>query len=123
MSAREELAGVLDKWLRLTRKEGAAIDSASWHDLRQIQAQKSLLKNSFAAAAQRCAAEGVALDPFRPAAARVLSLLTRNGEVLAAQMRQARLQEAALDENRRNLFRVQRSYVGRRSRAAWHCYS
>jgi hypothetical protein len=96
MSARTELAGILRQWLKLTREEGAAIASARWPVIKRIQARKTVLRESLATAARQCAREDAAgghgqpdLKQFRAEAARIISLLTRNGEALAAPRRLA----------------------------------
>ncbi len=130
MSARRELAGILEQWLQLTRAEGAAIQAAVWPAVRRIQARKAALRKSLAEAAQTCAEEDAAADPgnpapkpFRAEVGRIISLLTRNGAALTAQLSQARARQESLDQANRNLRRIQRSYVRPQPPTAWHSYS
>jgi hypothetical protein len=124
MNARNELAGILEQWLQLTGKESAAIQSAAWPALKRIQARKTALRQSFAAAAQKCAREDAsAAQALTPQAARIVSLLTRNGEALAAQLRKVRARQEVLNQAKRNLSRIKRSYLRPQHSTAWHSYS
>jgi hypothetical protein len=130
MSAREEFAAILQQWLQLTREEGAAIQSADWPAVRLIQTRKASLRGSFTAAAHRCAGDDKSSAPVQPAsksfraeAARILSLLTRNSAALAAQMHQVRTRQEALDQTKRILSKIQRSYFRPRQPRAWNYYS
>jgi len=130
MSARDEIAEILEQWLQLTRAEGAAIQSASWPAVDRIQARKAILQKSLAEAARKSTSEEAAgrpttpaLAPFRAKAAQINSLLTRNAEALAAQVRRARARQKLLDETKRNLSRIQRSYLRPHLPTAWHSYS
>lgn len=124
MSARTELAGILAQWQQLSRDEGRAIDAAAWPRLRKIQARKAVLRQPLTQAFQRCAKEeGRADFPFQSELARIISLLTRNGERLAARCRQARARQEALERSRRNLRRIERSYSHLGRRANGHSYS
>jgi predicted deacylase len=129
MSARKELAGILEKWLQLTRAEGAAIQAAAWSALGEIQARKAALRKSLAEAMRACVEEEAgsagkfAPRAFRAEASRILSLLTRNGAALAAQLSRAKAQRESLDQADRNLRRIERSYVRLHPPTAWHSYS
>jgi hypothetical protein len=129
MSAQQELAGILERLLQLTQAEGAAIEKASWPVLRQIQATKADLRKSFSEAVRKYAREeasgpGEPLSrPFRAEAARIISLLTRNGSALSAQLNRARARQVMLDQTKRNLLAIQRSYVRSQPPTAWHSYS
>jgi hypothetical protein len=130
MSARKELAGILEQWLDLTRAEGGAIQTAAWPTVRQIQARKAALRKSLTEAMRTCAEEDAAAGPGNPApkpyraeVGRILSLLTRNGAALTAQMSRARARQESLDQVKRNLRRIQRSYARHKPPTAWHSYS
>jgi hypothetical protein len=127
MSAQHELAGILQQWLQLTREESAAIQSARWPALTRIQARKAALREALPAAARRSAQEDAAAGParksFRAEVGRITSLLTRNSETLAAQLRQVRARQELLDQAKRNLRKIQRSYLRPRHPAAWNSYS
>jgi hypothetical protein len=118
MTARNEMAGILQHWLQLAQKEGEAIESGDWAAVIKIQARKTVLREKFTVAALQCAAldatdaSGQASSrPFRLEVARIVSLLTRNGEALAEKMRQARERQHSLEQGRQNLGRIQRSYL------------
>jgi hypothetical protein len=130
MSARQDIARLLEQWLELTKAEGAAIQGALWPALKRIQAQKTALQVSLSEAARKWADEDVAnrpsnaaLWPFRAEVGRILSLLTRNGEALAAQLRRAQAQQETLDVAKRNLSKIGGTYVKSGSATAWHSYS
>jgi uncharacterized protein involved in exopolysaccharide biosynthesis len=130
MSARKELAGILEQWLQLTRAEGAAIQASAWPTVRRIQARRAALRKSLTEAARTCAEEDAAAGPgnpaprpFRAEAGRIISLLTRNGAALTAQLSRARARQESLDQANRNLRRIQRSYVRPHPPTAWHSYS
>jgi len=129
MSARNELAGILAQWRQLTSAEGQAIQRANWKSVREIQTHKSDLKHSLAEAVRKCADEDAAggarltAFPFRAELGQIISMLNRNGELLAAQMRRARAEQAALDQAKRNLQRIQKSYVMFKPRATLSSYS
>jgi hypothetical protein len=130
MSARKELAGILEQWLQLTQAEGAAIQAALWPAVRRIQARKAALREPFTEAARKCAQEDAAAGPgnpaprpFRAEVGRIISLLSRNGAALAAQLNRARARQESLNQAARNLRRIQHSYVRPQPPTAWHSYS
>ncbi|MGD0816556.1 MAG: hypothetical protein ABSA83_23440 [Verrucomicrobiota bacterium] len=129
MSARKELAGILEKWLQLTRAEGEAIQAAAWPALREIQARKAALRKSFTEVMRACAAENAgaagkfAPRPYRAEAKRILALLTRNGAALAAKLSQAKARRELLNQADLNLRKIQRSYVRPHPLMAWQSYS
>lgn len=129
MSAREEMAKILEQWLQLTRAEGGAIESAAWPCLKEIQAAKSSLQNQLSRAKEKWEAEnpgamfsGPDKHPFRAELGRLLSLETRNEELLAAQLRRAHAAKESLNEAVRNLRNVQQTYVLKRA-GILNCYS
>jgi len=125
MSARQDLAVLLEQWLQFTREEGAAIQSAAWSTVREIQTRKAALKKSFAETELRWVREntGLVQKPFRAEVGRLISLETRNAELLAAQLRRARAQQASLDHARKNLGKIARSYICAPLPTAWQSYS
>jgi len=120
MSARDNLAGILEQWLRLTREESAAIQTRGWSALRQIQARKAALREPLASAVRQ---RNSVPPHLRAQVGRIISLLTRNARVLADQLRQARAGQETLDQARRNLQRIARCYARRPHAARWHSYS
>lgn len=119
------MALLLEQWLEFTQAEGAAIQSAAWAKLRVIQARKADLKKSLAEAEARWVREnsGAVQKPFRAEVSRLISLETRNAELLAAQLRRAQAQQESLNDAGRNLRKIQRSYVPRTLPTAWQSYS
>ncbi len=120
MKASNEIAELLEQWLQLTRAESAAIQSAAWPAVSRIQGQKAALQKSLKEAGT---SSRPALDLLRAKAGRIVSLLTRNSEALAVQMRRAQDRQKVLDEVKRNLQRIQQSYARQHPPTAWHSYS
>jgi hypothetical protein len=126
MNAREDIARLLEEWRTLTQAEGAAIRSATWAKLREIQARKVDLQKSLAFAEANWLAENpaaVSSKPFQLEIGRLISLESRNAELLAAQLRRARLDQERLEQAGRNLRKVRSSYTLGRASTAWQCYS
>lgn len=118
MSARQEMATLLEQWLQLTQAEAGAIESATWPSLREFQAAKACLQRRLTQAREKWEAEnpGKVLarpgkHPFHTEIGRLLSLETRNGELLAAELRRVHAQRESLNEAVRNLRNVHQSYV------------
>lgn len=128
MSARQDINQLLGHWRRLTDAEAGAIQSAAWAALREIQSSKSALQSTISAALEKWSAEhdGVPANtdkhPFRAEVGRLLSLETRNAELLAAQIRRAKAEKQTLADTLRNLRRLSRSY-GEKPAKAWESYS
>ncbi|HZQ45842.1 MAG TPA: hypothetical protein VFC07_02425 [Verrucomicrobiae bacterium] len=130
MSTQQEMAKLLEQWLRLTEAEAGAIQSAAWLVLREVQAAKTSLQSRLAQAREKWELEnpghgsktGPVLHPFHAELGRLLSLETRNGELLAAQVRRAQAEKESLKETVRNLRNVQRTYASK-PQGAWNCYS
>jgi hypothetical protein len=124
MNAGPNLDGILDQWLDLTRAEAAAIQASNWGSLEQIQARKSSLQQPLADVFARFTASGAELtETLREKAGRIISLLTRNGEVLAAQLRRARARQESFDQVSRTLNRIQQSYARPAQRTRVNFYS
>jgi len=119
MSARNELADILNELLQLTQEEGAAIAAALWPAVVRIQARKAALRHMLSAAR----GDQAATASLRGEAARIISLLARNGEALTAQLDRARARQKSIDQARQNLRRIQRSYLPRQKSLAWQSYS
>lgn len=129
MKARHDIEKFLGRWFELTQAEAGAIQTSEWTELREIQSAKAELQKSLTAARERLMAEDgngslapKNTDPLRLELGRLASLESRNEAMLAAQMRQARVEQEKRSESLRNLRRLQRSY-GRRLDAAWQSYS
>ncbi|HUD49550.1 MAG TPA: hypothetical protein VMR33_22175 [Candidatus Baltobacteraceae bacterium] len=129
MGARQEIANLLEHWLQLSQAEAGAIRSASWPSLREIQAAKAGLQKHLSQARQKWESEnpgevlaGPGKHPFYAELRKLLSLETRNGELLAAQLRRARARRESLNEALRNLRNLHQSYVSK-PRGVLNCYS
>ena len=125
MSARQDMAVLLEQWLQFTEAEGVAIESAAWSRVREIQSRKAALKKSLAEVELRWLRENSSAvpKPFRAEVGRLISLETRNADLLAAQLRRAQAEQESLNDATRNLHKIQRSYVRRQLPAAWQSYS
>ncbi len=134
MSAREEIARLLDQWAELSQAEGCAIQLAEWQKLKKIQADKAALQRLLTEARQKFDREPEANlsatpslkpaeHPFHQALAQLISLQNRNADLMAAQVKRARAEQEALEQAQRNLRRLQNSYASPTARAAWVSYS
>ncbi len=127
MSAQQDIARLLGEWRELSKAEGAAIQSAQWNTVREVQSRKADLQTSLAAAEAKWVAENSpnasTPKPFRAEVARLISLEERNADLLAAQIRRARAQQETINQSWRNLRKIQRSYVAKSEPTAWQCYS
>jgi len=126
MSSQTDPAELMQQWLQLTREESAAIQSALWPEVRRIQARKAALRESLTAAArqpgQKDGTVRHTLKPFSAEAGRISSLLTRSSETLAAELRRLQFRQESLDQARRNLRKIQRSYFQPQQPPARHFY-
>ncbi len=120
MAARQEMAALLDQWLQLTHAEAGAIESAKWPSLKDIQAAKVCLQKRLTQTREKWEAEypgntlaGPVKHSFRAEIGRLLSLETRNADLLAAKLRQAHAQRESLNEAARNLRNVHQTYVSK----------
>jgi hypothetical protein len=121
MNTRGEIAELLGEWSRLTHGETEAIQSASWLELQKVQLAKTNLQLQITGAMRNGVAEQN-VRQFRAEFEELLSLESRNKELLAAQMEKAKLAKAALQKASKNLRRVHHAYA-RKPEPAWHSYS
>lgn len=129
MSARNELLAAYSQWRQWTEAEGEAIAAANWQRAGECQNAKKLLGSLIIGCTQTAQAESEregsdwaeVQRELRPVVELLITLETRNGEVLATQRRAAEEQRAQLESTRRNLRRV-RSYAPARE-MAWESYS
>jgi hypothetical protein len=125
MSARQDIGQLLEQWRRLTQEEAAAIQSADWPSLAQIQTAKAGLQKNLELERQRRSQDSPASGQpaIQAQIARLISLETRNTELLAAQTLRARAEQAALDQAQRTLRKIQRSYSFQSRPTGWDFYS
>src|SRR5580692_972169 len=129
MTAQQEMAGLFERWLKLTQAEAGAIENAAWSALKEIQAAKDSLKKLLSDVKQRWNSENPRRascppeeNPFHPVICRLLSMETRNAELLAAKISQAQAEKKSLDEAARNLHNIRQSYAAKPN-GRWTCYS
>ncbi len=98
---------ILERWLELTVREGDAIRCADWVQVGEIQASKRTLQPLLELARTRTPdGQYPNLEPIR-------RLERNNLDLLATVRRLAETERDALQQSRRNLSRLQRSYVAR----------
>lgn len=126
MSARDDIADLLEKWLQLTHAETRAIQAREWISLTQIQTAKVRLQQPVTDAlgqwARETAQGNTTNHPFRAEVNRLISLESRNGELLATPLRRAQTERICQDNAVRNLRRLQKSY-GSKPDNGWESYS
>jgi hypothetical protein len=130
MSTREEISQLLEQWFQLTQAEGRAIQLAAWSEVKKVQADKAALQVSLTQVRHKFDRESFSRfaskpveHPFRDTISRLLSLETRNSELMAGQVKRARAEKETLEQAHRNLRRLQKSYVGEALPVAWNSYS
>lgn len=127
MSAHGEVERLLAEWLELTRAEAGAIQSAAWCSVGEIQSSKARLQTSLTRAVQQWTVENgwqslPANHPFQARVGRLISLETRNAQLVAAQMLRVQAERRRCAEDLLNLRRLQRSY-GRTPAKSWAAQS
>jgi hypothetical protein len=118
MKARTELFATYAEWRRWTEIEGAAIEAANWPRVQECQDAKHQLRPRIITgnddARQECTRLGLNLadmdQDVRKVIAELITLETRNGEVLALKRQETENQRAELECTHRNLRRIRRSY-------------
>jgi hypothetical protein len=129
MTAQQEMAGLFERWLKLTQAEAGAIENAAWSALGEIQAAKDSLqkllsdvKLKWNSENPRRASSPPEENPFYPVICRLLSMETRNAELLASKINEARATKKSLDDAVRNLQNIRQSYAVKPA-GLWTCYS
>src|SRR5579863_8318937 len=117
MSARQDMARLLEQWLALTQAEGGAIETAQWMRVSEIQSDKAALQKSIVETHEQWMREtpqdfaDPTKHPFRVEVGRLISLESRNSELAATQMRRAQMRQQMIDEVNRNVKKIRGSYV------------
>lgn len=127
---RTELRRLHFRWQHLTKEEGAAIAAADWRQVDQIEAVKEHLQQDIITAEQALqkTANQRGDDPsavrreFHEIVEVSLQLESRNHELLAAQMRQARSRFLELRQTGHNLRQLHQAYA-RQPNSVWQSYS
>jgi hypothetical protein len=124
MSASQDIPKLLGQWLEYTDAETAAIQASAWTSLLEIQKAKSGLQKSITAAmeGQRDAVPARANHPFRAEVNRLISLETRNSQLLSAKYTEALDRKKTSERTISNLRKIRRSY-GRKNDAGWNSFS
>jgi serine phosphatase RsbU (regulator of sigma subunit) len=129
MSARQDMAMLLGQWLEFTLAESSAIAAAAWSRVHEIQASKAELQRTMIDTQERWAKENPhgenspSAYPFRAEVARLISLESRNAELVAAQQRRARARQEIMEQVQRNLRKIRGSYVNLPPTPVLQCYS
>ncbi|MGA3180902.1 MAG: hypothetical protein ABSF38_11200 [Verrucomicrobiota bacterium] len=118
MSAQEQMARLLQQWLRMTRAESAAIRAEAWPKVEAIQTDKARLQQPLNEARRAWKAEAgtglqsaLAEKPFRAAIGRLIALEEHNARLVAAHQQKARARQLHLGRAARNLLMVKKSYA------------
>jgi hypothetical protein len=130
MIAKKHLVAAYHSWEELTQAEGAAIQSDDWLRVSEYQHTKQGLQKQIIhlteAAQVECVAAGS--DPkllerdLRRIINSLITLESRNSELLAGRRQIAQVEKAHLDQSVHNLRRVQKSYSPPAD-ALWNSYS
>jgi hypothetical protein len=118
MSARDDMARLLQQWLQLTRAESEAIQAAAWPKLQELHSHKASLRQPLDQALAKWKTQessafpaAVSDHPFRAEVSRLIALESHNAQLLAARRQKAREQQLLLERAAHNLRKVRRSYA------------
>lgn len=128
--AKAELRRLHLRWQCLTREEGTAITAADWNLVIQLQTTKKHLRQEMTAAeqhlreeAQRCGAdEAEHRHEFRPIVEVSIQMESRNRDLVATQLQQARAQYQETNHAILNLRQLHHAYV-HKPNSVWQSYS
>jgi hypothetical protein len=129
MSAREQIADLLQQWREVSQTEFAAIQAGDWTQLRALQAAKETIQRKLTEARQTWNAENptqplpaAAGNPFAEQVNNLLTLETRKVQFLEARRQRLRDRQGMLRQARTNVRRLRSSYAGSAA-PKWHSYS
>jgi hypothetical protein len=130
MIAKKSLFDAYDNWEQLTKAESAAIQRGDWTRVAECQAEKKILQKRIIALTESAQAECIetGLDAknferdLRPIINNLISMETRNAELIAIRKHDAEVQRIDLDNAANNLRRVQKSYSPATA-PVWNSYS
>lgn len=130
MIAKKSLFAAYNSWEQLTQAEGAAIQSGDWACVAECQQAKQGLQKQIIhlteSAQAECIETGLDTKIFerdlRPIINNLISLESRNSELIAIRRHAADLEKLDLDQAAQNLRRVQKSYSPATA-AVWNSYS
>jgi hypothetical protein len=128
MNTQEPLTSLLQRWLRLTRAESAAIRAEAWPTLSAIHADKARLRQPLAEAKRDWQVrrpltfpQAQNHKPVRAAIGRLIALEQQNADLVALRQQKTKLQLAHLGSATRNLLKIKKSYASEASlpRHSW----
>jgi len=130
MIAKKVLFAAYNSWEQLTQTEGVAIQSGDWARVAECQQAKQGLQKQIIhlteSAQAECIETGLDSKNFerdlRPIINNLISMESRNSELLAIRRQAADLEKLDLDQASNNLRRVQKSYSPATA-AVWNSYS
>jgi hypothetical protein len=130
MSAKKNLVEAYGSWEKLTHAEGAAIEQEDWSKVSECQQTKQGLQRKIIhlteAAQTECIEGGQDQKALEREMRRIINTLitleSRNAELLAGRKQAAEARRLELDQASHNLRRVQKSYAPP-SGAIWNSYS
>ena len=130
MIAKKSLFDAYNSWEQLTQAEGAAIQSGDWARVAECQQTKQSLQKQIIqlteSAQSECIEAGLDSKNFerdrRPIINNLISMESRNSELIAIRRHAADVEKLDLDQAAQNLRRVQKSYSPPAS-AVWNSYS
>lgn len=130
MTAKKNLVAAYHSWEQLTQTEGTAIQGDNWSSVQECQQTKKDLQREIIhlteAAQAECIEAGHDTKVFERDMRRIInnliSLESRNAELLARRRAEADVAKADLDQAAHNLRRVQKSYAPPAA-PLWNSYS
>lgn len=130
MSAKKNLVQAYNSWEQITHTEGAAIEREDWPKVSECQQSKQGLQKQIIhlteAAQTECIEGGHDTKLFERDMRRIIntliSLESRNAELLAGRKQAADARKLELEQSSQNLRRVQKSYSAP-ANALWNSYS
>lgn len=130
MNANSELFSLYDQWRLLTEEEGQAIRQGQWHQVNRRQKLKRDLQGKIIQAAESWQASWPQSETsrveydrqFRPILAELITMESRNHELISARHDRSQAEIGGLDQSARHLRGLQRAY-GSADQGRWHSYS
>ncbi len=130
MIAKKSLFNAYSDWEQLTQSEREAIQAGDWPRVAQCQAEKQKLQKQIIALTESAQAECIETGSdaklferdLRPVINNLISMETRNSELIAIRRHAAEVERIELDNASNNLRRVQKSYSPPTA-PVWNSYS
>lgn len=130
MIAKKNLFEAYETWSQLTQAESAAIEASDWARVAECQSSKQVLQKQIISLTESAQAECIETGlnsthferDLRPIINSLISMETRNAELIAVKRQAADVEKLGLDQASNNLRRVQKSYSPPTA-AVWNSYS